>query len=80
MGIRKSNTTAYHSQTDGLVERFHRTLTDMLVKSVHQGGKDWDQRLPYVLFHIDQVYRALLGKAPFIYYMVETHICQVMMC
>ena len=50
MGIRKSNTTAYHPQTDSLVERFHQTLTDMLAKSVQQGGKDWDQRLPYLLF------------------------------
>ena len=50
LGIHKSNTTAYHPQTDGLVERFHRTLTDMLAKSVQQGGKDWDLRLPYVLF------------------------------
>ena len=44
----------YHPQTDGLVERFYRTLTDMLAKTVAQGGKDWDQRLPYVLF----VYRS----------------------
>ena len=27
MGIRKTNTTAYHPQTDGLVERFNHTLT-----------------------------------------------------
>ena len=32
-GIHKLNTTAYHPQTDGLVERFHRTLTDMLAKN-----------------------------------------------
>ena len=31
MGIDKANTSAYHPQTDGLVERFNRTLTDMLV-------------------------------------------------
>ncbi len=50
MGIKKVNTTAYHPQTDGLVERFNRTLTDMLAKTVEKGGKDWDRRLPYVLF------------------------------
>ena len=30
LGIHKANTTAYHPQTDGLVERFNRTLTAML--------------------------------------------------
>ena len=41
MGITKTTTTAYHPQTDGLVERFHQTLTDMLAKSVERNGKDW---------------------------------------
>ncbi len=50
MGIHKTTTTAYHPQTDGLVERYNRTLTDMLAKTVQKNGRDWDQKLPYVLF------------------------------
>ena len=50
LGTKKISTTAYHPQTDGLVERFNRTLTDMLSKKVHHSGKDWDVQLPYVLF------------------------------
>ena len=50
MGIKKTNTTAYHPQTDGLVERFNRTLIDMLAKTVEKSGRDWDTRLPFVLF------------------------------
>ena len=65
MGIRKSNTTAYHPQTDGLVERFHLTLTDMLAKSVQQGGKDWDQRLPYVLFAYRSSIQSSTGESLF---------------
>ena len=37
MGIKKVNTTAYHPQTDGLIERFNRTLVDMLAKTVKAG-------------------------------------------
>jgi len=43
LDIKKANTTAYHPQTDGLVERFQRTLTDMLAKCVQRSGKDWDE-------------------------------------
>ena len=50
LGFHKVNTTAYHPQTDGLVERFNRTLTTMLAKTTERGGKDWDRHLPYVLF------------------------------
>ena len=34
LGIKQLNTTAYHPQTDGLVERFNHTLTAMLSKVV----------------------------------------------
>ena len=40
LGIKKVNTSAYHPQCDGLVERFNRTLTDLLVKSVDHSGRD----------------------------------------
>ena len=50
LGKKKVSMTAYHPQTDGLVERYIRTLIDMLSKKVEQSGKDWDKQLPYVLF------------------------------
>ena len=50
LGYKKVSTTAYHPQTDGLVERFNRTLISMLAKTVERDGKDWDQQLPFVLF------------------------------
>lgn len=45
----RPTTTAYHLQTDGLVEHFNQTLTDMLAKSM-EDADNWDERLPYVLF------------------------------
>ena len=37
-GMKKFNTSPYHTQTDGMIERFNRTLLDMIAKySVRYG-------------------------------------------
>ena len=43
-------TTPYHPQTDGLVERFNKTLKSMLRRAAVDEGKDWDKLIPYLLF------------------------------
>ena len=65
MGFHKVNTTSYHPQTDGLVERFNRTLTSMLAKTVDKSGKDWDDHLPYVLFAYRAAMQASTLESPF---------------
>ena len=40
LGFHKVNTSAYHPQTDGLVERFNRTLIDMLAKTAEAKWKE----------------------------------------
>ena len=65
IGVKKVNTSAYHPQSDGLVERFNRTLTDMLVKSVAPGTMEWDERLPYVLFAYRAALQTSTGESPF---------------
>ena len=45
LGIEKLNTTAYHPQCDGMVERFNRTLKSMLRKRAAQFGAQWDKNL-----------------------------------
>ena len=62
LGIHKLNTTAYHPQTDGLVER---TLTAMLSKTVEKNGKNWDRQLPYVLFAYRTSQQEVTKESPF---------------
>ena len=38
LGITKLNTTAYHPECDGMVERFNRTLKAMLCKHISRFG------------------------------------------
>ena len=49
MEIDKLRTTAYKPSTNGVVERFHRTLNSMLGKVVSDSQRDWDERLPLVM-------------------------------
>ena len=48
--IKRCFTTPYHPQTDGMVERFNRTLAQMLSNYVDRNQKNWDVFLPYVIF------------------------------
>ena len=50
IGTKKINTSGYHPQCNGLVEKFNSTLISMLSKSVGKYGRDWDKHLPYLLF------------------------------
>ncbi len=50
LGVKKINTSGYHPQTDGLVEKFNSTLINMMAKSCEVKDRDWDERLPYLLF------------------------------
>jgi hypothetical protein len=48
-GIEKLRTTAYRPQTNGMLERFHRTLNSMLAKFVAENQRDWCERVPVVM-------------------------------
>ena len=47
LSISHTQTTAYHPQSNGLVERFHRRLKDAL--RARAAGSDWFLHLPWVL-------------------------------
>uniref|UniRef100_A0A096MCA9 Integrase catalytic domain-containing protein n=1 Tax=Poecilia formosa TaxID=48698 RepID=A0A096MCA9_POEFO len=48
-GIQKTRTTPLRPQSDGLVERLHRTLGQQLAILTAEHQRDWDEHLPLVL-------------------------------
>lgn len=50
LGVKHKLSTAYHPQTNGLVERFNRTLCEALAKYANEHQDDWDVYLTSVLF------------------------------
>ena len=64
LGITKLNTTAYHPECDGMVERFNRTLKAMLHKHAARFGKQWDQYLSCVLWAYRNTPHESTGEKP----------------
>jgi hypothetical protein len=58
LGVRKTRTTPLHPQSDGMVERFNRTMEQHLSKVVDQHQRDWDRHLPLFLL----AYRAAIHE------------------
>lgn len=65
LGIRHIRISAYHPETNGLVEHFNATLKRGLKKYVHTMGRDWNETLPYILFAYRELPHSSTGHTPF---------------
>ncbi|UYV84336.1 K02A2.6-like [Cordylochernes scorpioides] len=64
LGIRKTRTTPLHPQSDGMVERFNKTMEEHLSKVVEQHQRDWDVRLPPFLMAYRAAIHETTGQTP----------------
>ncbi|MFN9906222.1 MAG: DDE-type integrase/transposase/recombinase, partial [bacterium] len=55
LAIKHTQTTAYHPQSNGLVECFHRRMKDAL--RARAAGADWFVHLPWVMMGIRTAWR-----------------------
>ena len=65
MGIRKTRTTPYHPESDGMVERFMRTLKDMVAKYIDSEGLRWDRNVKAYAMAYNSSVHTTTGHTPF---------------
>ena len=65
LGIKKLNTSSYHPQTDGLVEKFNCTLINMISKHTDTGALEWDQQIQLLLFAYRSMVQESTRESPF---------------
>jgi hypothetical protein len=65
LGIRHNISTAYHPQSQGVVERSHATLTDCLAMYVGSDQKDWDRMISHCVFAINTSVNETTKYSPF---------------
>ena len=65
LGVVKSRTTPYHPQSDGLVERFNRTLLNMLATAVSKRPFQWESHLRRLYLAYNTSVHQTTGYSPF---------------
>ena len=64
LDIDKTRTTPFHPQSDGQVERFNRTLLEMLRSKVCEDQTDWDEQLSSCLMAYRSSVHESTGETP----------------
>ena len=64
-GIRKTRTSPYHPQSDGQVERFNRTVKNMVAKHMSNSGHQWDDQIQQLALAYNTSVHTSTGFTPF---------------
>jgi hypothetical protein len=65
MDTKLNFSSAYHTQTDGQIERVNQILEDMLRACALKDKKSWDKCLPYAELSYKNSYQKSLKMPPF---------------
>ena len=64
LGVEKTRTTPLHPESDGMVERFNRTLEAQLSMFVDKNHRDWDMLVPLMTMAYRSAVHDTTGYTP----------------
>ena len=64
LGMKKLQTTPYHPQTNGLVERSHQTIMQMIRKLGKEKKADWPGHLTEIVQAYNATWSTMMGYSP----------------
>ena len=73
-GVQTVQASAYHPQTDGKVERVHRTLNNIIAKLIDDKHKEWELPYRFALHAYNTTANSVYGDTP--YYLVHGRDCK----
>ena len=66
LGIQKIRTTPNHPQSDGMIERFNRTLLIMFSMALFNNDRCWDLQLPTIMLAYRTSVQEITGASPYL--------------
>ena len=64
LDIKKTRTSPYHPESDGMIERFNRTILNMLSTSADNNQRTWDLQLPMLMLAYRTSVQETTGATP----------------
>lgn len=64
LNVTQCNSTAYHPESQGALERLHQTLKCTLTKFCNEVDKEWDESVPFMLYAVRTAKNESLGYSP----------------
>ena len=65
LNVKQILSTAYHPESQGVLERWHQTFKSMLCKFCIENNPNWDEGIDYLLFAIREAPQESTGFSPF---------------
>nr|XP_055062771.1 uncharacterized protein LOC129445823 [Misgurnus anguillicaudatus]XP_055062772.1 uncharacterized protein LOC129445823 [Misgurnus anguillicaudatus] len=62
--VKHNQSSVYHPQSQGVIERFHQTLKSLLRAYCVELSRDWEEGLPWLLLAAREVQQESLGFSP----------------